>query len=44
MRKEAYLFDAHALVFWNNKETVSGEFINFFDNQVQQGRLYVSFI
>ncbi len=42
--KEAYLFDTHALVFWNNKETVSEEFINFFDNQVQQGRLYVSSI
>ena len=44
MKKEAYLFDTHALVFWNNKETVSEEFINFFDNQVQQGRLYVSSI
>ena len=29
MKKEAYLFDTHALVFWNNKETVSGKFINF---------------
>ena len=36
MKKEAYLFDTHALVFWNNKETVSGEFINFFDNRVQK--------
>ena len=44
MKKEAYLFDTHALVFWNNKETVSEEFINFFDNQMQQGRLYVSSI
>ena len=44
MKKEAYLFDTHALVFWNNKETVSEKFINFFDNQMQQGRLYVSSI
>ncbi len=44
MKKTAYLFDTHALVFWNNKESVSDEFISFFDNQVQQGRLYVSSI
>ena len=44
MKKEAYLFDTHVLVFWNNKEIVSEEFINFFDNQMQQGRLYVSSI
>jgi len=29
LKKETYLFDTHALVFWNNKETVSGKFINF---------------
>ena len=44
MKKEAYLFDTHALIFWNNKVSVSEEFISFFDNQVQQGRLYVSSI
>ena len=44
MKKKAYLFDTHALVFWNNNESVSGEFISFFDNQVQKGRLYVSSI
>lgn len=44
MKKEAYLFDTHALVFWNNKESVSEEFIAFFDSQVQKGQLYVSSI
>ncbi len=44
MKKEAYLFDTHALVFWNNKEAVSKDFIDFFDSQVQKGQLYVSSI
>ena len=44
MRKKAYLFDTHALVFWNNRESVSEEFISFFDNQAQKGHLYVSSI
>jgi len=44
VKKDAYLFDTHALVFWNNKELVSAKFISFFDNQVQQGCLYVSSI
>lgn len=44
MKKKAYLFDTHALVFWNNNETVSKEFISFFDNQVQKGHLYISSI
>ena len=44
MKKEAYLFDTHALIFWNNKISVSEEFITFFDNQAQKGRLYVSSI
>ena len=44
MRKKAYLFDTHALIFWNNKESVSEEFISFFDNQAQKGHLYVSSI
>ncbi len=42
--KKAYLFDTHALVFWNNNESVSETFISFFDNQVQKGNLYVSSI
>ena len=44
MKKEAYLLDTHALVFWNNKESVSEDFIVFFDSQVQKGQLYVSSI
>ena len=44
MKRNAYLFDTHALVFWNNKESVSEEFIKFFDKQNQQGRLYISSI
>ena len=44
MRKKAYLFDTHALVFWNNSESVSEEFISFFDNQAQKGHLCVSSI
>jgi len=37
VKKEMYLFDTHALIFWNNKEFVSEEFVNFFDKQVQRG-------
>ena len=44
MKKGAYLFDTHALVFWSNKTSVSEEFINFFDNQASQGCLYLSSI
>ncbi|MFP4087679.1 MAG: type II toxin-antitoxin system VapC family toxin [Desulfobacteraceae bacterium] len=44
MKKEAYLFDTHALVFWNNRESVSEDFIAFFDSQDQKGQLYVSSI
>jgi len=44
VKKETYLFDTHALIFWNNKISVSEEFITFFDNQAKKGRLYVSSI
>ena len=44
MKKESYLLDTHALLFWNNGESVSEEFINFFDDQAQKGHLYVSSI
>ncbi len=44
MKKETYLFDTHALIFWNNKISVSEGFITFFDNQAKKGRLYVSSI
>ena len=44
MKKSAYLFDTHALLFWNNREFVSEEFITFFDDQAQKGHVYVSSI
>ncbi len=44
MKRKAYLFDTHALIFWVNKTSVSDEFITFFDKQEQQGSLYVSSI
>ena len=44
MKKKAYLFDTHALIFWNNNESVSEEFIRFFDNQANKGNLYISSI
>ena len=44
MKKNAYLFDTHALLFWNNREFVSEEFITFFDDQAQIGHVYVSSI
>ena len=44
MKKDAFLLDTHALIFWNNGESVSEAFINFFDDQAENGRLYVSSI
>ncbi len=37
-----YLFDTHALVFWNLKIHVSETFIDFFDEQADSGKLLVS--
>lgn len=44
MKKSTYLFDTHALIFWNQNEAVTKDFIKFFDKQEQQGFLYVSSI
>ena len=44
LKKKAYLFDTHALLFWSNKTDVSDEFIQFFDGQEQQGALHISSI
>ena len=44
MKRNAYLFDTHALLFWNNREFVSEGFITFFDDQAQKGCVYVSSI
>ena len=42
MKKDSYLFDTHALIFWSNKELVSDDFIKFFDQQEQKGNIFVS--
>ena len=44
MKGPIYLFDTHALIFWKEKESVSGDFIQFFDEQAKKGCLYVSSI
>lgn len=44
MNASGYLFDTHALIFWSNRSEVSAKFIQFFDEQNQQGTLYVSSI
>ncbi len=44
MRRKAYLFDTHSLVFWDNKEAVSEDYIKFFDKQDQKDNIYVSSI
>lgn len=44
MKKDSYLFDTHALIFWSNKELVSDDFIKFFDKQDQKGNIFVSSI
>jgi len=36
--------DTHALLFWDTKTSVSGEFVSFFDKQEQQGNILVSSI
>lgn len=42
MKGQSYLFDTHALIFWHQQENVSEEFNAFFDEQSQQGQLFVS--
>ncbi len=42
MKRDRYLFDTHALIFWSNKSSVSDEFIKFFDAQDRRGVLFVS--
>jgi PIN domain nuclease of toxin-antitoxin system len=44
MKSSGYLFDTHALIFWNTKESVSSQFLQFFDEQNHLGTLYVSSI
>lgn len=42
--QSGYLFDTHALIFWDLKEGVSTEFVDFFDEQVENGNVLVSSI
>jgi PIN domain nuclease of toxin-antitoxin system len=44
LKKDSYLFDTHALIFWNTKESVSNDYIIFFDKQEQKGNIFVSSI
>ena len=44
MKREKYLFDTHALLFWYTREFVSKEFIEYFDRQNDLGNLFVSSI
>lgn len=44
MKRKTYLLDTHALIFWHNKNSVSEDFIIFFDKQEQHRTLYVSSI
>lgn len=36
--------DTHALMFWQNKQGVSEKYVQFFDEQAEKGRLFVSSI
>lgn len=38
------LMDTHALMFWQNKQGVSEQYIQFFDEQAEKGRLFISSI
>ena len=44
MKRNKYLFDTHALIFWYTRESVSKEFIKYFDKQNDLGNLFVSAI
>ncbi|MBN2001058.1 type II toxin-antitoxin system VapC family toxin [candidate division KSB1 bacterium] len=44
MKGELYVLDTHALVFWFTRQSVSDEFIKYFDNQDSLGHLYISSI
>jgi PIN domain nuclease of toxin-antitoxin system len=36
--------DTHALLFWQSKQSVSQQFIQYLDEQAEKGRLFVSSI
>lgn len=39
---DRYLLDTHALIFWFNKENMSGDFISFLDELNEAENLFVS--
>lgn len=42
MKRSLYLLDTHTLIFWCAQDSVSKEFIQFFDKQDQVGNVLVS--
>ncbi|MFQ5630136.1 MAG: type II toxin-antitoxin system VapC family toxin, partial [bacterium] len=44
MSRDHYLFDTHALIFWHSQNSVSEDFVRYFDKQEQNGLLYASSI
>lgn len=42
LKKDNYLLDTHALIFWVEKEEISHDFIDFLDKQGKKGRILVS--
>ena len=42
MKEQKYLFDTHSLIFWVTRNSVSKRFLEFFDEQDQQGQVLVS--
>ena len=44
MSGEKYLFDTPALVFWYTRESVSNDFIKYFDRQNDLGNIFLSSI
>jgi PIN domain nuclease of toxin-antitoxin system len=42
MTDDKYLFDTHALYFWNTKQFVTEDFVRFFDAKQKQGKVLVS--
>ena len=44
MSADKYLFDTHALYFWNTKQDVTTDFIKFFDAEQTYGNVLVSSI
>jgi len=43
-KTDTYIFDTHSLIFWATKKFVSKKFLDFFDDQVDQGNVFVSSI